>query len=503
MQKFTPNQKLIYNPELRFKKEEHRCIAYTIDDFFYSPDKVSVLLPQEVIMLLLFDGEHSFAETAKNMAYVFGMNEAGAALTDTDYEKLLFNSLEALEKRTNIQPLVQDISEVKPALLKQTKERYPDPSVFVIPKDRIIFNPRDLRLSAPLSVNYNVMTSCGFHCKYCYHPLVPVPDLIPLDRLKVIFKELKETGCESFMLTGGDPMLRPDIDEVMKALHEAGLFYSISTKSLISKDRIKALREHAGLTGMQISLDSADPTVVQHLLGVNDDEYFSHVIQMIKDLQAQDIEVRVKAVLTSYNADGLADYLKLLSNLGITRMQVVQYGRSGTRHTDDLYPSEMQMKEASETVQRFKETHPEVELTAGGFAASYDEPVVVEKITAENIFTKRAICNAGRFSMTLMPNGEVFICEQLPYNKRSVLGDLKTQSVAECWNGELMKKWHAPPDRSIFSEGSPCKTCPEEYYRECHTVYSRCLRFIYEHTGDTVTADIKCPRYHFEKRRIT
>ncbi|EMB21688.1 radical SAM protein [Treponema denticola] len=499
MQNFNSNQKLIYNPELRFRKEEHRCVAYTIDDFFYSPDKVSILLPQEVIMLLLFDGEHHFEEVANNMAYVFGMESND----DVDYKKVLFNSLEALEKRTNIQPLVMDIAEVEASLIKQTQDRYNDPSAFIIPKEKIIFDPRDLRLSAPLSVNYNVMTSCGFKCKYCYHPLVPVKELIPLERLNIIFKELKETGCESFMLTGGDPMLRPDIDELMQSLYEHGLLYSLSTKSIISEDRIKKLHERAGLRGMQISLDAADGTIVKNVLGITDDEYFSKAIQMIKNLQKHGIEVRVKAVLTSYNADGLADYLNLLNDLGIKRMQVVQYGRSGTRHTDDLYPSDEQMKRASEVVRKFKEAHKDVELTAGGFEKAYDEPVIVEQVTKENIFEKRAICNAGRFSLTLMPNGEVFICEQLPYDKRYVLGDLKTQSLAECWNGELMQKWLNPPGRNIFSENSPCKTCPEEYYNECHKVYSRCLRFIYEHTGDTLTADIKCPRYHFEKRRIT
>ncbi|WP_225969408.1 radical SAM protein [Treponema pedis] len=467
--------------------------------FFYSPDKVSILLPQEVIMLLLFDGEHSFEEVAQNMAYVFGME----ATEEVDYNKVLFNSLEALEKRTNIQSLVTDISEVKPSLLKQTQNRYPDPSAFIIPKEKIIFDPRDLRLSSPLSVNYNVMTSCGFKCKYCYHPLVPVNDLIPLERLKIIFKELKESACESFMLTGGAPMLRPDIDELMQSLYEHGLFYSLSTKSIISEDRIKKLHEKAGLRGMQISLDAADCKIVKNVLGITDGEYFSKAIQMIKNLQKHGIEVRVKAVLTSYNADGLADYLNLLDDLGIKRMQVVQYGRSGTRHTDDLYPSDEQMKKASEVVRQFKEEHKDIELTAGGFEKGYDEPVVVEKVTKENIFEKRAICNAGRFSLTLMPNGEIFICEQLPYDKRYVLGDLKTQSVAECWNGELMRKWLSPPARSIFSANSPCKTCPEEYYKECHEVYSRCLRFIFEHTGNTLTADIKCPRYYFEKRRIT
>jgi len=499
MQQFAANQKLIYNPELRFRKEAHCCVAYTIDDFFYSPDHVSILLPQEVIMLLLFDGEHTFGEVAENMAYVFGME----ANDEGDYNQVLFNSLEALEKRTNIKPLVMDSAEVKPALIKQTQERYPDPTAFIIPKEKIMFNPHDLRLSAPLSVNYNVMTSCGFKCKYCYHPLVPVKELISLERLNVIFKELKETGCESFMLTGGDPLLRPDIDELMQSLYEHGLLYSLSTKSIISEERIKKLREKAGLRGMQISLDAADSAIVKNVLGITDDEYVSKAIQMIQNLQKHGIEVRVKAVLTSYNADGLADYLHLLNSLGIKRMQVVQYGRSGTRHTDDLYPTDAQMQRASEVVQHFKEAHKDVELTAGGFEKAYDEPFVVEKVTKENVFEKRAICNAGRFSLTLMPNGEVFICEQLPYDKRYVLGDLKTQSLTECWNGELMHKWLNPPRRDIFASGSPCKTCPEEYYNQCHKVYSRCLRFIYEHTGDTLTADIKCPRYHFEKRRIT
>lgn len=347
------------------------------------------------------------------------------------------------------------------------------------------------------------MTSCSFKCKYCYHPLVPVNELISLERLKVIFKELKMSGCESVMLTGGDPMLRPDIDDLMEALHDVGLYYALSTKSIISDERIKRLHEKAGLHSFQISLDSADPLVVKKLLGINNDEYFSQIIQMIKTLQKNEVEVRVKAVLTSYNADGLAEYLKLLSSLGVARIQVVQYGRSGARHNDDLFPTETQMKVASEVVENFKENHKEVELTAGSFAISYDEPLNFEKITAENVFSKRAICNAGRFSMTLLPNGEVFICEQLPYEKRYVLGDLRTQSLAECWNGELMQRWLKPPDRKTFSDGSPCKNCPTEFFDECHKIYSRCLRFIYEHTGNTLTADIKCPFYKFKKRRIT
>lgn len=231
-------------------------------------------------MLLLFDGEHSFSEVAKNMAYVFDIKNASQEQVET----MLQNSLKNIEERTSIQPLVQPISQISKKLVNETINRYPDPSYFVIPKDKIIFNPTDLRLSAPLSVNYNVMTSCGFKCKYCYHPLVPVNDLIPLERLKVIFKELKTSGCESFMLTGGDPMLRPDIDEVMEALHKEGLYYALSTKSIISDERIKHLHEKAGLHGFQISLDSVDGKITQEILGIKDPDYIKKVLHMIKTL---------------------------------------------------------------------------------------------------------------------------------------------------------------------------------------------------------------------------
>lgn len=499
MQIFNSNAKLIYNPELRFRNEGTRCIVYNIDDFFFSPDHLTILLPQEVIMLLLFDGKHTFEQVAQNMEFIFG--------TQTENTQILIenlkNSIDMIEQRMNFNPLIMDIKELSPEILKKTQERYPDPSAFIIKNEDIVFDPRNLRLNQPLSVNYNVATSCGFKCKYCYHPLVAVPDFIPLSRLNEIFAELKQIGCESVMLTGGDPMLRPDIDEVMKSLYKHGLLYSLSTKSILSEDRIKHLKNEAGLRGMQISLDSVDSKIVQKVLGIKDENYLQKLLQMIQNLQKNDIEVRVKAVLTSYNADDIDTYLNTIANLGIKRMQVVQYGRSGTRHTDDLYPSDTQFEKASKIIAAFKKTHPDIELTAGDFTKNYDEPVRVKSITSENIFEKRAICNAGRFSLTLMPNGEVFICEQLPYDQKYVIGDLRKQSVAECWNGIQVQQWLSPPKRTIFSASSPCKTCPDEYYNECHTVYSRCLRFTYEVMGTTETADIKCPRMTFKKVRIT
>ena len=68
--------------------------------------------------------------------------------------------------------------------------------------------------------------------------------------------------------------------------------------------------------------------------------------------------------------------------------------------------------------------------------------------------------------------GEVFICENLPYKKEFVLGDLRKQSVMEYWNSDRVKQWLFPPPREYFSKEAPCRICKQELYDVCHTTFS-------------------------------
>ena len=297
-------------------------------------------------------------------------------------------------------------------------------------------------------------------------------------------------------------MLRPDIDDVMIALHDAGVFYTLSTKSILSKKRIKKLYDKAGLDRIQLSLDSFDNKIVHKLLGVSLD-YVDKFVKMVKDMQEIGMDVRIKAVLTSYNADSIEDYLNTAAALGIKHIQVVGYGRSGYRHTDDIFPSDEQMQKASNAIQNFRIAHPEIELVGGGFGKSSESHKREDVNTLEEMMKKRVICNAGRFSLLMLPNGEVFICEHLPYSKEFVLGDLREDSLKDVWNGKGVRDWLSPPPRKIFSNSSACKTCPDDYYNYCHQIYSRCLRFCREYTGDVNTPDRNCPYSDFEEIRVT
>lgn len=484
------NADVIYaiNPSYRLIKDNVKCVVYRVDDFFNAVDNITIVKSFEAVILAMFNGQRSLLEIYNACKYVFSPQNEVSFVNDI---------IASIEKRINDKILVNKNE------LQEKKILEYEPEDFLIPKEIEESCPINLRLSFPLSVNFNVSTECPFSCRYCYHPLNYVPPTLSIERIRTLASELKEVGCESIMLTGGDPFNRKDIIQIMKAFHDAKLKYSISTKRILSKKQIDEIVTTCGLNKIQLSLDSNKIEALQYLIGCND-TYLKNFEEMVKNLQHYGVEVRIKSVLTAFNCEDLYDFLDYVHNvLKSNNIQVVQYGRSGTRHHDSLFPSQEQLDKASEELNKFREEHSKCTIVGGNFGCSYREQLTDEERKSESFFSKRSICNAGRFSLTMLPNGEITVCEQLPYKKEYIIGSLANQSLKECWNSPEMKSWLSPPQRDSFKKSSPCYSCASDKYEICHRTYSRCLRFIWETTGDTDNPDIKCPESYFDSFRIT
>lgn len=491
------SEKLIFNPSLRFKSEKNRCIAYIVDDFFSKPSNLAVLYPSEVIFLLLFDGSSSVVHVLKSYAYLFNIfYNSDKELIHTLREKIL-----DIQQRLKLEQLLINIDELTPSQILETQNRY-NIKEFIISDKNLDIDIENLRLLSPLSVNFNVTTVCGFKCKYCYHPLNPITDYISVDRLKIIFKELKDINCENVLLSGGDPMLRPDIDELIKALSDTNLYYTISTKSILEKDRIKKFYNEYGMKTIQISLDSINSDCVKYHLGIDDDEYVTKAIKMINTMRDIGIRVRIKTVVTKYSIETLSETLKAFADLGIENFHLAQYIKSDYRHYDNLFPTKEQLSKIRFEIEEFKFKNNNINFSYDNFLIDYKEPFICNAISKDTIFVNRGICNAERFMITLLPNGEVFICENLPYKKEFVLGDLREQSVMEYWNSDRVKEWLSPPNRNIFADSAPCKICNDKYYNHCHKIYSRCLKYCYETFNNVNMSDINCPYTKFKRYRV-
>lgn len=476
------------NTSYRLINDNTKCVLYRVDDFFNSVDNVTILKSYEAVVIAMFDGKKTLVDIYADCRYVFPVSD------EINFVNTIISSIEKRIEDKIIIP-IEDIEISRLVSL--------NPEDFLIRKELEKSCPMDLRLSFPLSVNYNVSTQCAYSCRYCYHPLDYVPPSLTIERIRSLAKELKDAGCESIMLTGGDPFCRKDIIDIMRAFNDVGLRYSISTKSIISNKQIEEMVKECNLDKIQFSLDSNNVDILSDLIGC-DFSYLERFEAMVAHLQTYGVEVRIKCVLTSYNYLGLYAFLKYVHmQLKSNNIQVVQYGRSGTRHEDTLFPTQEQLDFASAELNRFRKDYPNCEVVGGNFGCSYREPISNKEKKENSFFSKRSICNAGRFSMTILPNGEITVCEQLPYKKEYIIGSIADQSLSECWNSPAMQKWLTPPPREKYKELSLCRTCSDDKYETCHKIYSKCLRFIWETTRDTDDPDINCPESNFESFRIT
>jgi cyclic pyranopterin phosphate synthase len=129
---------------------------------------------------------------------------------------------------------------------------------------------RDLRIS--------VTDRCNFRCIYCMpktvfgrgYPFLPRQELLSFEEIVRVVKLFVAHGVSKIRLTGGEPLLRRDIEELIALLSLIpGIELTLTTNgSLLTPERARALRA-AGLTRVTISLDALDETIFRRMNDVD------------------------------------------------------------------------------------------------------------------------------------------------------------------------------------------------------------------------------------------
>lgn len=114
-------------------------------------------------------------------------------------------------------------------------------------------------LYAPFLAQIVVTRRCNLTCGYCneYDELSPP---VPTDELKERFRRLKELGTWAIEFSGGEPLLHPQIDELVAYAKQLGFYkvMMITNGFLINEERTRLLND-AGLDDLQISIDGVTP----------------------------------------------------------------------------------------------------------------------------------------------------------------------------------------------------------------------------------------------------
>src|SRR5207302_6920810 len=113
----------------------------------------------------------------------------------------------------------------------------------------------------PVLAHIIPMRRCNLACGYC-NEYDQVSKPVPLDVMKKRLDKLAELGTSIVTISGGEPMMHPQLDEMVRHIRSRGMIAGlISNGYYFTPDRIKRLNE-AGLEYLQISIDNVNPDEV-------------------------------------------------------------------------------------------------------------------------------------------------------------------------------------------------------------------------------------------------
>lgn len=347
---------------------------------------------------------------------------------------------------------------------------------------------RFLRLQAPLMLVVIPTYRCQTNCVYCYaeRPDLPLSQHLPKSRWIELLTEAGEFGLDLLTFSGGDPLTYPGIEDLLDVARRYRMACVLPTKTRVKPRRAQRL---AALTGkddvIQVSVDSFDAEVATAM--TRTPGYAAIARELIENLVAAGVRVRTNTVVTPLNLTGVASLARELHAMGVWRANITNYSRTNYRHDDKLFLTETQHRELNQTIDRLQIELDWPNLKSNSSPRDFSKP---GGASSPESWRGRAHCSGGSSSMTILPNGDVVLCEQVPAAPPFVVGNVRRDSLMDVWNSERVFQFVAPP-RETFG-AMPCRDCDE--FDSCHRVYGRCFRDAYFNYGTMYAPNPTCPR---------
>ena len=188
-------------------------------------------------------------------------------------------------------------------------------------------------------VIWNLVRRCNLTCKHCYSISADkdFPGELSTEQVYTVMDDLKQFRVPVLILSGGEPLLRPDIYDISKRAKAMGFYVGLSSNgTLIDEHNIQQIAE-VGYDYVGISIDGIEQTHDQFRRREGAFKEAMHGIQLCKQ---HGIKVGLRFTLTQDNAAELAQVLDLLNQYDIDKFYLshLNYaGRGNKNRGDDVF----------------------------------------------------------------------------------------------------------------------------------------------------------------------
>jgi pyrroloquinoline quinone biosynthesis protein E len=323
----------------------------------------------------------------------------------------------------------------------------------------------------PLWLLLELTYRCPLHCVFCYNPTnfaQTTAELATDDWLRVL-REARALGAVQLGLSGGEPLLRDDLEVIVAEAHRLGFYINLVTSGVgLDETRIAALKA-AGLDHIQLSFQDSTRELNDFLSSTKTFELKSKVAALIK---RHGYPMVLNVVLHRLNIDHVAEILEMAQRMEADYVELAntQYYGWAWANRDKLLPSRAQVERA--------------ERETAEFRAHVGDKMRVFFVVPDYFETRPKPCmnGLGSIFLTITPDGTALPChaaKMLPLQFPNV----RSAGVGWIWRD-------SPGFNHFRGDGwmkEPCRSCPEK-----SKDFGGCRCQAYLMTGDAANADPVC-----------
>jgi pyrroloquinoline quinone biosynthesis protein E len=327
----------------------------------------------------------------------------------------------------------------------------------------------------PLWLVLELTYRCPLKCVWCNNPLDFErygANELSTEEWKDVLRQARALGSLQLGFSGGEPMLRDDLEELVGYAGELGYYTNLITSGIgLTEKRLAALKR-TGLKQIQLSIQSADRALTNELVGARAHDIKLDVARRIK---AHGFPMVLNVPVVRQNIDQVERILAMAEDIGVDYLEFanIQYYNWALLNREELLPTREQIAHAESAVQAARERLGN-RITIYFVIPDYYEG------------RPKACMNGwGTIHLTIAPDGAALPCQEVRVIKGLEFPTVREKPLAWIWNDSpLFRKF-----RGEEWMKEPCRTCSE---KEKDFGGCRCQAFLL--TGDAANCDPACAK---------
>ncbi len=291
-------------------------------------------------------------------------------------------------------------------------------------------------------LDLNVTNRCNLRCKHCaFDSGVQKYLELSLNKIRQILAGTKKLGGQRIDITGGEPLMRKDIPEIIHIAKSLGFKVELITNATMLTSKKLQIYKQLGLDSMAVSLDGPDFNTPAEIRGITKQQY-KYVLAAIEKILAIGIPLKINTVAFASNYKRLPELTKWCIRKGVVEHGIYYYTSIGRGEKSNL-----KSVEPSKWLAFIRKS-----LT--GLSKKIKVSIEVPFIEKNKLNGRPIACLADceQYHLQILPDGNVYPCAIMAsYNLP--LGNLHKDSIGTIWN-----------DPKIW----------EDYWKKATKIFSRC-----------------------------